>query len=117
MRSVRVIMLLTVIGAASRLGYCQSVAADSTRKKTNNYFFVVQTGALLGDKVTFSSSTIHGIKLSKRLRAGAGIGFNSYEDAQALPLFGSMSLDLFGKKNTVFVQMDYGWAPWAWRSE
>lgn len=114
MRSARVIVLLAMMGAASHLAYCQSVVADSTQKKTSNYFFVIQTGALLGDKVTFSSSTIHGIKLGKRLRAGAGVGFNSYEDAQVLPLFGSMSLDLFGKKNTVFVQMDYGWAPWAW---
>jgi hypothetical protein len=93
----------------------QSVNADSTQRPTKfTYFFSVQSGALISDQVTFSASTIHGITLAKKLRLGAGIGLDSFEDANTLPAFGSLSIDLFGKKNVVFVQATYGWAPFAW---
>ncbi len=95
-------------------GQIASVAKDSLQTKKCAYFFSIQTGALFGDQVTFSSSTIHGVRLGKKLRLGAGVGFDSFEDAQTLPLFGSASWDLFGKKNVVFVQMNYGYAPFAW---
>ncbi len=88
---------------------------DSLQSKKMAYFFSLQTGALVGgDQVSFSSSTIHGVRIGKKLRVGAGVGFDSFEDTHVLPLFGSASWDLFGKKNAVFVQMNYGYAPFAW---
>lgn len=59
---------------------------------------------------TFTFSTVHGVRIGKRLSAGAGLGFDSYLGWIAMPLFGSLSYDLFGKKNKVFVQLNYGTA-------
>jgi hypothetical protein len=100
----------------------QAVLSDSAKQqKFISYFFTVQTGTIVGcrdckvgKEITFSASTIHGIKVGRKLRVGAGVGFDSYSNWQTLPLFGSVSLDLFGKNNTVFTQLNYGWAR-AWR--
>ena len=49
------------------------------------YFFNLQVGTLIGcsdcDKpkeVTLTSSTTHGVSIGKKLRAGIGIGFDTY---------------------------------------
>jgi hypothetical protein len=86
------------------------------------YFFYVQTGMLVGcndcgktKDYTFTVATVHGVTIGKKLRAGAGLGFDTYENWQTLPLFGIVSWDLIGNKtkNALFVQMAYGWAhPW-----
>jgi len=92
--------------------------------RTLAYFFTIQSGALIGCKdcsfkreVSLSASTIHGVTIGKKLRIGAGIGFDTYQNWQTMPLFGSVSWDLFGhrNKNAVFVQFNYGWAK-AWAS-
>src|SRR6478735_1049019 len=107
------IFLLAILVWRPTMG--QSANSDSTfRKSTLNYFFSVQYGALIGDEVTFSASTIHGVTLAKKLRLGAGIGFDSFKNANTTPVFGSVSLDVFGKKNVLFIQSTYGWAPFAW---
>ena len=69
-----------------------------------------------GKEVTFTSSTIHGITIGKKLRAGVGLGFDSYAVWQMMPLFGSASWDFIGTRNTpaLFVQLNYGWSR-AWR--
>jgi len=92
--------------------------------KKLTYFFTIQSGALIGCKdcsfkkeVSFSASTIHGVTIGRKLRIGAGIGFDTYQNWQTMPLFGSVSWDLFGNrnKNAFFVQFNYGWAK-AWAS-
>jgi hypothetical protein len=89
------------------------------------YFFNLQVGNLIGctncdvgKEVTFTTSTTHGVIIGKKLRVGAGIGFDSYYNWQTMPLFGSASWDLFGTKNTnaVFLQANYGWAQ-AWQNK
>lgn len=84
-----------------------------------SYFFNVQVGTLIGcsdcdeaKEVTFTSSTTHGVSIGKKLRAGLGIGFDTYGNWKTMPLFGSVSWDLVGTKNTnaLFVQFKYGWA-------
>ena len=89
------------------------------------YFFNVQLGPMIGCKdcqlgkeVTFSVATTHGVTIGKKLRAGIGIGFDSYFDWNTLPIFGSASWDLFGTKNTqaLFVVANYGWSK-AWVNE
>jgi len=91
---------------------------DSTERKLS-YFFNVQTGALIGcgecgfgQDVSFSAATVHGVTLGKKLRLGAGIGFDAFQQWHAVPLFGSVSWDLFGDKNSnaLFLQFNYGWA-------
>jgi hypothetical protein len=86
------------------------------------YFFNIQTGALVGcndcDKgkeFTFSAATVQGVTIGKKFRAGLGIGFDSYQNWQTLPVYGMISWDLIGNKtkSALFVQLNYGWAhPW-----
>jgi len=86
------------------------------------YFFNIQTGALIGcnecDKgkeFTFSAATVQGITIGKKFRTGIGLGFDSYQNWQTIPLYGMASWDLIGNKtkNALFVQINYGWAhPW-----
>ncbi len=79
------------------------------------YFFNVLSGTLIGNSgisgdgfATYSFSTTHGVRLGNRLGLGAGVGFDSYLDWKAMPLFISLSYDLIGKKNKLFVQLNYG---------
>ena len=90
-----------------------------------NYFFTLQTGALIGCKdcsqvsdVSFTTSTVHGVTIGRKLRIGAGFGFDSYTDWQTLPIFGAVSWDLIGNKNSnaLFVQWNYGGAK-AWMNK
>ena len=60
--------------------------------KSIEYFFNIQVGPLIGcndcgesKEVTFTSSTIHGITIGKKLRTGIGIGFDSYDTWQTMP--------------------------------
>lgn len=86
------------------------------------YFFILQAGTLVGcndcsegKEITFTSSTIHGVMIGKKLRAGLGIGLDSYYAWHTMPVFGSLTFDVFGTKNTsaIFVQFNYGWSK-AW---
>lgn len=87
------------------------------------HYFDVSTGmvfgcsdCITGTEFTFATSTTYGITLGRKTRIGAGVGFNTYVGWQALPLFGSVSYDLAGTKNThaVFIQGQYGWS-FMWR--
>lgn len=157
--SVRCVFLLIILVCSGSLAIGQDFEADSVfytpiAKKTGSkptpkkifrdtvensrrieYFFNVQSGALIGKapsgdligctdcgeskEITFSTATIHGITIGKKLRTGLGIGFDSYSDWKTLPLFGSVSWDLLGTKNThaLFIQANYGWSkPWRVKS-
>jgi hypothetical protein len=92
--------------------------------KKINYFFTINSGALVGcqdcksgSEVTFSSSTIHGVTIGKKLRVGLGLGYDSYYLLQTTPVFGAISWDLIGNrnKNALFLQFSYGGAS-AWRN-
>ncbi|MFM9837709.1 MAG: hypothetical protein ACKVOQ_05550 [Cyclobacteriaceae bacterium] len=94
------------------------------REKLLSYFFSINSGALVGcqdcnggSEVTFSSSTIHGATIGKKLRVGVGLGYDSYYLWQTAPLFGTVSWDLIGNKNknALFLQFGYGGAN-AWRN-
>jgi hypothetical protein len=96
---------------------------DNDDKKIS-YFFIISSGALVGcqdcksgSEVTFSSSTIHGVTVGKKLRIGMGLGYDSYNLLQTTPLFGSISWDLIGDKNrnALFLQFSYGGAS-VWRN-
>ncbi len=90
--------------------------------KPYGYFFNLQVGPLIGcsdcskgKEITFTASTIHGITIGKKLRTGLGIGLDSYTEWHTMPIFGSVSWDVFGTKNTnaIFLQFNYGWSkPW-----
>lgn len=91
-----------------------------------DYFFNVNMGPLIGcddcisKDVMFSFSTIHGVTIGRKLRTGLGAGLDSYYTWNAIPLFGNVSFDFAGSKNThaLFIQMQYGWAhAWHQKSE
>lgn len=112
--------------ASKKSGKLSWLEDELPKDKSVAYFFNVQTGALIGcgdcsfkQDVSFSVATIHGTTIGKKLRIGAGIGFDTYQYWQTMPVFGSVSWDLFGSKNksALFLQFNYGWAkPWASRS-
>ncbi len=102
--------------------HSQNVPSDSLRKGRIEYYFQFRSGALIGcspcssgKQINFSGSTVHGIKIGRKLRVGAGAGLDSYFEWNTLPVFGNVSWDLFGKRNAVFVEFAYGGALALWR--
>lgn len=100
----------------------QSINSDSLRKGRVEYYFQFQSGALVGcnscdngKQVSFTSSFINGVKIGRKLRVGAGFGFDSYVDWNIVPFFASASWDLIGKKNVLFLQFNYGDGIGGWR--
>ena len=63
-------------------------------------------------EVSLSVATVHGITIGRNLRIGAGLGFDTYQNWQTIPMFGSISWDLIGNKNknALFLQFNYGWS-------
>lgn len=83
------------------------------------YFFNVQAGTLVGCddcghglNSTFLVATTQGITIGKKLRAGVGVGYDSYSYWKTVPVFGMVSWDLIGNKysNALFLQTAFGWA-------
>lgn len=102
--------------------FAQHDDQDSLSMRKIEYYFQFQSGALIGctscsdgKQISFSGSTTHGIKIGRKLRVGAGVGLDSYFEWNTMPLFGSISWDLIGKKNVLFVEMNYGGALASWR--
>jgi len=117
------LILFLIVGliTASSL-QAQSLKQDSVRTRKVEYYFQVQSGALIGcntcsdgKQISFAGSTIHGIKVGRKLRIGAGVGLDSYALWNTMPVFGSVSWDLFGKRNALFVELNYGDALALWR--
>ncbi len=84
-------------------------------KRKSHYYFNFLSGTLIGnsgingeESATYSFTTTHGVRLGNRLSVGVGLGFDSYWGWKAMPVFGSLSYDLLGKKNRLFVQLNYG---------
>lgn len=117
---VSVIFFLLVVAQQSLAQMPDSVVSKPNRKL--QYFFYLQSGVMIGKvdvpewcsdcdeirEVTFSATTIHGVKWGN-LRVGGGLGFDSYYGWNTVPVMGSVSWDLRGKKkNALVVQMNYG---------
>lgn len=112
---ISILCLMTVVGFA--------YAQDSMRQSRVHYFFTINSGMLAGEpkgtSIGYTTSTVHGVIMGKRLRMGAGIGFDSYYQWQALPVFGQLSYDLIVvNKNALYAQVGYGWShAWMQRPE
>jgi hypothetical protein len=113
---MKVIALLisSVLCVIIKSGFAQEAKPDSSlRKNKPVYFFLIQSGALLNKQAALTTSTIHGIKIGNRLRAGLGIGYDSFKDWQTMPVFGSASWDFYIiNGNSLFAQLNYGWTPY-----
>ena len=132
MRKVLLVGILFL--TASRLVFAQHVTDDTAyytpiptpsmvskpskdTTKTRFYFFSLQSGYLFGckgcdgDKAASSTfSVVNGVKVGAKGRVGIGVGYDSYWGYQVLPVYASVSWDLFGNrnKNAFFIQMNYG---------
>jgi hypothetical protein len=114
------ILLTQVLGLFSQ-GHLNN--QDTTVAKGPEYFFFVQSGTLVGcndcskgRELSFTAATVHGIKIGKRLRLGGGLGFDSYYEWNIMPAFGSISWDIISRKNSFFVQLNYGGSLKSWKN-
>lgn len=119
---MKLIFLMIGVLIVGTTAFAQSERQDSLRKRKIEYYFQVQSGSLIGcnscsdgKQINFSGSTTHGIKIGRKLRVGAGVGLDSYFDWNTMPVFGSVSWDLIGKKNALYVEFNYGGALASWR--
>ncbi len=119
-RALVVSVWFVFVGVAS----AQDSTAVNTLVKSQKteYFFYIQSGTLIGcnecsrgKELSFSGATVHGVKIGNRLRVGAGIGYDSYFDWNHVPAFGSVSWDLFARKNAFFIQFSYGGTLKSWK--
>ena len=109
MKTSIVIFFVLIIGLSA------SAQSDSSAisKKRITYFNNILAGGLFGESgkgAGLTISTTHGVRIN-RFTIGAGIGFDSYLDWKAVPVFGSVSYD-FAKirRNAFFVQFGAGYA-------
>jgi len=114
------IFILLLVTCLVRTGRAASlVGSDSSVRRSGvAYYFTFGMGAMIGCEqcratgttASFTTSLVQGVRIGRKGSIGAGIGFDAYENWKTVPLFGSASWDLFGKRNKVFVQLDYGYA-------
>ena len=117
MRSGLLFLFTLMLSAASAQDTLRSsVNRDSTHRLKFTYYGYLQTGALVacqscqgGQQITFTSSIVQGISIGKRMRIGAGAGFDSYYGWQVVPIFGSLELDLIhiNSKQAIVFQFQY----------
>lgn len=112
---MRIIFFLLLVISVEAFGQ------DSTTvQRKIGYYFNFTSGMMTGEKarsITYSGATTHGITIGPHLRIGAGIGIDSYEQWQAMPLFAQVSYDVLQHKNPLFIQTSYGWShAWMQRS-
>jgi hypothetical protein len=92
----------------------QALGQDSTSAPPRiRYYFNFTSGMMAGEKarsITYSGTTTHGITIGPHLRIGAGIGIDSYDQWQAMPLYAQVSYDVLQRKNPLFIQTSYGWS-------
>jgi hypothetical protein len=110
MRCLTAILLFCFVAAQG------ATPADSIPRRDNRYFFSVRSGMALCTDCRFDGpatgyfSTIHGIRMTPGSRLGVGLGVTTAAARVIIPMFGSLSIDLLGKKNKLFAEFNYGFA-------
>lgn len=109
----RVLIVGLMIGSLASFA---ATPGDSVRVKTFRHFFTIGSGMVFctacdfGNKAVAAPWFTDGLEFKERHRLGAGVSYHSLGTANALPYFASISTDLFGKKNKVFFEFNYGGA-------
>lgn len=95
--------------------YSNSMSHLDTTKVGNkiHYSFYIQAGMLVTGAYergmpNFSVSTVHGIKVRENMNIGLGIGYNYYASIRTMPIFISITQDILGKENKLFLELNYG---------
>jgi hypothetical protein len=108
---VRVLIIFLV---TATLCSAQRMPADSIVKKEGRYFFSARAGMTLCGACDIDGPTtgylniVQGIRLTPGSRLGVGFGLMSASQRVVVPIFGHFKVDLFGKKNKLFVEANYG---------
>ncbi len=118
MQKLLIILLAIFLVQSARAAGSPVRSDSSARKNRVTYYFTFGMGTIIGCEqchatgptAGFTMSMVHGVRIGRKGSLGAGIGFDAYEHWKTLPMFGSASWDLFGKRNKVFVQLNYGYA-------
>ena len=85
-----------------------AVIGETQEQKKSPYFFMIKSGSIHGDRISFTTSIINGVTVIPKLRAGLGLGFDSYEDVSVVPLFVNSSWDLSKRKNALYLGFNGG---------
>lgn len=106
--------LFITIGLLSSLAVvAQEVEQDS--KKIKGYYNIFSVGGISSNTdglLRTTLSTVHGVVI-KSNRIGLGIGVDGYDSRVMIPVFASISHDLFRiKENALFLQVNAGHAFW-----
>ncbi len=107
-------VLVTILLASLSFVSFGSTGSDTTElNQKAKYFFYVQYGGLVGSMdlwhpVSFSASTVHGIKLVDKYKIGIGTGIDFYQERSVVPVFVAASIELAGKANKLFFEINYG---------
>ncbi|MFZ1806354.1 MAG: hypothetical protein WAU36_03985 [Cyclobacteriaceae bacterium] len=107
--------LIILLGISSHAAFCV-IKEDTTKvQRTLNYFLSIQSGSLVrfgaiqgASPATFSTSLVNGIRISDRYQVGIGLGLDYYDTKRVVPLFVSIAYDIVRKKNSFFLEMNYG---------
>jgi hypothetical protein len=104
-----------VVAAVLVIG-SQAFAQDTVRTASPkiNYMNIFYSGGLFakeGEGTTFTFTTIHGVRFG-RLSAGVGVGLDFYQYWRALPVTGSVAVDIAKFRGSAFfiqAQAGYAW--------
>jgi hypothetical protein len=106
---MRIKALLVLLLLCSKI-CAQDISRDARQIRYFNSFLC---GGLFGEKdkgTAFTFSTIHGI-VHNSFRAGAGVGYDSYQRWRTMPLFGIISYDLVrAKENRLYLMATAGYS-------
>lgn len=111
MRYVSIPILLSVC-----LAYAEANPGDSLVANPSRYFYSFRSGMVFCSECRMDGlasgllSTVHGIRLNKTFAVGIGVGVTLAGNTWLAPIVGHAKMNLFGKKNKVFVELNYGGA-------
>ena len=106
--------ILTLLALTATIAGAQNIPADSVVKKEGRYYFSARSGMTLCMECEIDGPStgyiniVQGIRLTPGSRLGIGVGLMSASQRVIMPLFGSFKFDLFGKKNKIFFETNYG---------
>jgi len=120
MKNLALILLITVSGFAA---FSQQQSLDSISRSRIESFIQIQSAAMVGcnacsngKEISFSGTTKLGIKVARKWRTAMSVGLDSYFEWNIIPIFGTLSWDVIGKKNKLYAEFNYGGALVSWRN-
>lgn len=95
---------------------CLAVAQGDSLVSRVKYFNTFVSGILIGSEadaereITASFNTVHGVKFKTGVKAGIGVGLDTYYNLKVFPFTLSFTIDQERKKEALFVQLNSGYS-------